>query len=539
MSYDYSKPIEIAPNIWWVGYVIPNDPFQCHVYLIENGDESILIDPGSMITFPVTLEKIVQITPLRNIKYIIMHHQDPDIVGCYSTLESIMPKRDDRRIVTHWRTWMLLKHYQWNTPFYLVDKEGWKLKAGERELEFVFTPYAHFAGAICTYDKKSGILFSSDIFGGLTDKFSLFADKHYLNDAKLFHKHYMPHKTILNYALKKIEEKHPKMIAPQHGSIIKEDLVQYMIDGLKDLDCGLYLLDDYVDDVFILNQVDEILKAFIESLIINEPFEEIIKKLYKFLHYNISLSSLKVETDYFKCSIDENDLKDVKKYAYDYDIFFENKKLGKIIFEFEKKLSDKDVYFLNILTKKLSLPLGASLYRYLQLKKHEEKEKVLYEKSIKDPLTGLYNRNFLYEFLEKKIKEAKRYKFPLTLAVIDIDFFKKINDTYGHLVGDCVLKELAKILTDEFRGSDIVVRFGGEEFIVILPFSDLKEACSRFEELRKKIEEKRFCDEKLNVTVSIGATEFKQNDSLDTFIDRADKNLYEAKNKGRNRVVCS
>ncbi|WP_457560439.1 oxygen-binding di-iron domain-containing protein [Caminibacter sp.] len=62
MNYDYSKPIEIAPKIWWVGYVIPNDPFQCHVYLIENGDESILIDPGSMITFPVTLEKIVQVT---------------------------------------------------------------------------------------------------------------------------------------------------------------------------------------------------------------------------------------------------------------------------------------------------------------------------------------------------------------------------------------------------------------------------------------------------------------------------------------------
>jgi len=111
MSVDLSKPIEIAEDIFWIGYVVPNDPFQCHVYLVRNGEESVLIDPGSMITFPVVLEKLFQVTPLRNIKYIILHHQDPDIVGCYSTLESIFPK-GERFIVTHWRTETLLKHYQ-------------------------------------------------------------------------------------------------------------------------------------------------------------------------------------------------------------------------------------------------------------------------------------------------------------------------------------------------------------------------------------------------------------------------------------------
>ena len=72
---DYTKAIEIAEDIYWVGYVIPNDPFQCHVYLIKNGDESILIDPGSMITFPIVLEKITSLVSLKDIKYIIMHHQ--------------------------------------------------------------------------------------------------------------------------------------------------------------------------------------------------------------------------------------------------------------------------------------------------------------------------------------------------------------------------------------------------------------------------------------------------------------------------------
>ena len=153
---DYSKPVEIAEDVFWVGSIIPNDPFQCHVYLIRNGTESILIDPGSLVTFPVVFEKITSLLPLRNIKYIIMHHQDPDITSSYSILESLMPQ-SEKYIITHWRTEMLLKHYNWKSKFFLVDQHDWKLKAGDRVLKFIFTPYAHFPGAICTYDKKTKI----------------------------------------------------------------------------------------------------------------------------------------------------------------------------------------------------------------------------------------------------------------------------------------------------------------------------------------------------------------------------------------------
>jgi flavorubredoxin len=231
MYIDITKPIEIAEDIFWIGYVVPNDPFQCHVYVVRNGDESILIDPGSMITFPIVLEKLFCVTPLKNIRYIILHHQDPDIVGCYSTLESIFPK-GERFIITHWRTETLLKHYQWKTPFYSIDKHNWKLKAGDRELEFVFTPYAHFPGAFCTFDKKTRTLFSSDIFGAISDKFLLFAedDEDYYSGVELFHKHYMPSKLILNYTLDKIEEKNPELIAPQHGSIIKKEMIKPIIN---------------------------------------------------------------------------------------------------------------------------------------------------------------------------------------------------------------------------------------------------------------------------------------------------------------------
>ena len=545
---DYSKAVEIAPDIYWVGYVIPDDPFQCHVYLIKNGDESILIDPGSMITFPVVLEKITSIMPLRDIKYIIMHHQDPDIVGCFSTLETLFPK-GERYIVTHWRTEMLLKHYQWKTPFYLVDGNDWKLKAGDRELEFVFTPYAHFPGAFCTYDKKSKILFSSDLFGGLTPEFELFAKsaEEYFEYAKPFHKHYMPHKDILRYVLHKISQKDMSMIAPQHGSIIKKEFIKPLIEKLSELDCGLYLMDDYYDDILILNEVDDVLKKVFKEALLTNSFENILKALYSYVKEHIhKLKSIIVLNDKYSFEIENFEV--IKNYKFSQEdckislnFLLQDEadlNIGELKICVNEELDEKEKNFLKLLLNKITNILGVSLKKeimILELKKREEK---FYEQSITDALTKLYNRAFLNEFLQKKLLEAKRYNFPLSIAMIDIDFFKKINDTYGHLTGDCVLKELALLLKKNFRGSDIVARYGGEEFVIVMPFTKLQEACKKMDEFREIIQNNEFCIEKLKVTISVGVSEYKENDSVTELLKRADENLYEAKKSGRNRVIC-
>jgi len=544
---DYSKAIEIAPNIYWVGYVIPDDPFQCHVYLIKNGDESILIDPGSMITFPVVLEKITSIMPLRDIKYIIMHHQDPDIVGCFSTLETLFPK-GERYVVTHWRTEMLLKHYQWKTPFYLVDKNDWKLIAGSRELEFVFTPYAHFPGAFCTYDKKSKILFSSDLFGGLTPEFELFAKSvdEYFEYAKPFHKHYIPSKDVLNYALNKIKQKNLSMIAPQHGSIIKKEFINPLIEKLSELDCGLYLMDDYYDDILLLHQVDEVLRKVFKEALLTNSFENILKALYSYIKEKISkIKSIIIINDKYSFKIENFEL--IKNYnfsledcKFSFNISLKDEadlEIGELKICYENKLEEKDINFLKILFNKISNILGVALKKEIVILDLKKKEEELYEKSITDPLTSLYNRTFLEEFLEKKLLEAKRYKFPLSIAMIDIDFFKKINDTYGHLSGDCVLKELALLLKKNFRGSDVVARYGGEEFIIIMPFTSLEDACKKLEEFRKIVEKHLFCMEHLKITISVGVAQYKNEDMLE-LIEKADENLYEAKRSGRNKVIC-
>jgi two-component system cell cycle response regulator len=182
--------------------------------------------------------------------------------------------------------------------------------------------------------------------------------------------------------------------------------------------------------------------------------------------------------------------------------------------------------------------IGVSLKKEIEFDNLKAKEQELYEKSIADPLTKLYNRNYLIEFLENKIKESKRYNFPLSLAMIDIDFFKKFNDTYGHLTGDCVLKTLAIILKKYFRESDIVARYGGEEFIVVMPFSELKDACKKMDNLRKEVENHNFCESNLKVTISVGVEEYNKKDDLYKLIEKADKKLYISKDTGRNKVTC-
>ncbi len=548
---DYTKPIEIAENIFWVGYVIPNDPFQCHVYLIKNGDESILIDPGSMITFPVVLEKITSILPLRDIKYIIMHHQDPDIVGCFSTLEKLFPK-GERYIITHWRTQMLLKHYQWKTPFYLIDENEWKLKAKDLELEFVFTPYAHFAGAFATYDKKSKILFSSDLFGGLTPEFQLFAKSadEYFDYAKPFHKHYIPTKQILNYVIDRMEEKDISLVAPQHGSIIKKEIIKPLFDKLRQLNCGLYLMDDYYDDIIVLNKVDEVLNSIFKEALITNSVDNLLKTFFSYIKEVIPNIISLIVINEKKSFIIEN--YEVKKYNKNIDINSYNCKkniktyllddsennVGELVFCYENDITKENRDFLNLLFKNLVHIIGVSLKKEIAFDNLKEKEQELYEKSITDPLTKLYNRNYLIEFLENKIKESKRYNFPFSIAMIDIDFFKKVNDTYGHLIGDCVLKTLSLNLKKHFRNSDMVARYGGEEFIIIMPFIDLKNACKKIENFRKEIENYSFCDSNLKITISVGVEEYNKKDDLYELIEKVDKKLYLAKDSGRNKVIC-
>ena len=180
------------------------------------------------------------------------------------------------------------------------------------------------------------------------------------------------------------------------------------------------------------------------------------------------------------------------------------------------------------------------LERTVELKdaneKIEELNKALEYSATHDALTGILNRGAILAFLENDIRRSKRIKTSLSLLMIDIDFFKKINDTYGHLVGDSILKQLCNLIRDSIREIDLFGRYGGEEFIIILPDTNVEQAKILTSRLLTRIREHNFLTNKINlkITLSIGLTEYILDESIDLIIERADMALYEAKQSGRD-----
>jgi diguanylate cyclase (GGDEF)-like protein len=166
----------------------------------------------------------------------------------------------------------------------------------------------------------------------------------------------------------------------------------------------------------------------------------------------------------------------------------------------------------------------------------KESISLLYEAAIRDEKTGLYNSKFFETILDMEIEKVKRGHQKLSLFIIDIDFFKKINDKYGHLKADELLIRLAEVLNKQFRKSDIISRFGGEEFFILLPGTDIKKAKKITSRLRTAIKSDKVL-KKHSFTVSGGLTEFKKKDTKKMFKQRADKALYKAKEQGRDRFV--
>ncbi len=275
MNLDFTQAIEISKNIYWVGMYLKNDPFQCHPYFIENGNESILIDPGSMLEFDAVVKKINAISSMSNVKYIILHHQDPDLAASVPEMEKLID-RNDLLIITHSRMVPLIKHYMIQSAYYEIDKNQYKLDSKNLHLQFLTTPYCHSPGAFVTYEPSTKTLFSGDIFGGIEESWEFYAGDDYFEKAKQFHAEYMPSRDIFNYALSKIETLDINLIAPQHGSIIERDRIDPLIAQMKALECGLYIEEGYrnelIDTIEALKEKDLELLASMSELKEKEEF---------------------------------------------------------------------------------------------------------------------------------------------------------------------------------------------------------------------------------------------------------------------------
>jgi diguanylate cyclase (GGDEF)-like protein len=187
------------------------------------------------------------------------------------------------------------------------------------------------------------------------------------------------------------------------------------------------------------------------------------------------------------------------------------------------------------------IKVGPTIFKYLsgqdvEAQYHEE----IYRMTIIDGLTQAHVKRYLLEALDKEIIRARRHVRDLSFIMFDIDHFKKINDVHGHLAGDFVLKELARIVQGRIRRDEVFARYGGEEFAIVLPETNLEGARALAEGLREKVEASRFVfqNETIKVTVSIGVSMLGEADKTSADLIRdADEKLYEAKRGGRNRVV--
>ena len=224
-----------------------------------------------------------------------------------------------------------------------------------------------------------------------------------------------------------------------------------------------------------------------------------------------------------------------KKVAF-FPLLSENTNIGFIVTKStDGEISSQEVYHLQQLAKQTATTITRAKV-YAEILKY----------ATLDALTGFYNRRQLDERVKQEVSHAKRKKSALCAIMVDIDFFKSVNDTYGHTAGDLVLKTIAKIMRGQLREYDIAARYGGEEFMILLPYTSIKESILVAERLRKSVKNKIIDIEKvntkndtknINVTISVGLCEYKCEYSAEQFIMNTDKALYTAKETGRNRII--
>ena len=210
-----------------------------------------------------------------------------------------------------------------------------------------------------------------------------------------------------------------------------------------------------------------------------------------------------------------------------FNLAIENTKLGKLTINRRKRYTEEEISIVEFMASTLVFPL---------------KNALLYQEALAnaltDELTGMGNKRALHANLHREAERAIRHKTALTAIMLDVDHFKSINDQHGHNCGDAVLAQLASLIKNNFRKSDLCFRYGGEEFLLLLDDADIAQAKYTAERLRQTIESHLFKYEEANlaVTASFGCAEFEADETLQDFINRADKALYAAKRTGRNQV---
>jgi diguanylate cyclase (GGDEF)-like protein len=551
-------PLEIAPRVWWVSGMLPDDRFQCHAYLIEQGNRSVLIDPGSALTADAVVTSVEQVVGTENLRWLVCSHADPDIIAAVPTLlaAGLSP---DAAIVTHWRDEALMRHLGWPLPFVRVDELGWRLELEDRALRFVFTPYVHFAGAFCSFDERSGTLFSSDLFGAFSDDDALVArPDSSLAGMRRFHEHYMPSREALAHSVDLLRGLPIERIAPQHGQVIPAELVPRVFEEVASWECGLYLEVGEDPGLSFLFAAHRTLHDLAQLLLEGPDFPSVAEHLAGVAEALLGAVSLELwaraggeilvfdAADGFagrravppvgvqrlldgdRADGDSDDSSLLVPLATPGSPTVEG--VAVVTLGAPPRLDTREQRLLDDVAALVATAVRREVTRRLgELDRAE-----LYEQAVRDGLTGLHNRFYLRDVLPRMLAGSDRDGAPISILMVDIDHFKKVNDEYGHLVGDEVLRHVARAISEVCRAGDLAVRFGGEEFLVVLSGAAGRGAPDVAARLREAVAQAS--GQLPPVTVSVGVAERRLGESGDDVISRADCALYDAKAAGRDRA---
>lgn len=237
MSRELDTAVAVTRDVFWVGRHDPETALHCNAYLLVDEQDVVLIDPGSIPDFHVVMRKVLDVVDASEVTLVVASHQDPDVCGNLAVVEEVL--RTDIKVVATPNTIRLIRSLGVRSPFYDVEENGHRLVLNSgRELEFIPTPFLHSPGAMITYDAKTRTAFTSDLFGGLSKSWELFAGAGFLEAMTAFHQLYMPSNALLAPCMTGLSERNFERICPQHGSILEGPQVAQAIEHLKALRCG-------------------------------------------------------------------------------------------------------------------------------------------------------------------------------------------------------------------------------------------------------------------------------------------------------------
>ena len=499
MTYK-NETVEIASSVYWVGSNNQELGLHCNPYLIVDGEEAILIDPGSILDFEQVYENVLSIVPLEAIKYVILQHQDPDFCSSVPLFEK---KGGQFKIVTHWRTQSIVQFYGIKSQYYLVNENNFELTLNSgRKLAFITTPYLHFPGAIVTYDPTNKILFSSDIFGAFSYKWQLYAGDDYIEAMKEFHEHYMPSNDILRPVMEIFQYMDIEMIASQHGSIINKDIKMY-INVLKHLDCGKFLLSTK--------------KKALKTIGYHGICNQVIHRLISIFDLELVLEVVgKLDVEF------NNETNEIVDYSCSgqvlwnklFEVIYLKKGLSWLIIlepMISKISSEYDVKMPAIYESTLLKAYNESSIISEENRKLKEINESLVEnvretqdRMFKCPITKIYNEEFFKSYMVTEITSAKESTEDSfgCLFVISIDNMSKIRFSYGNNEVDEVLIGVVYILNELRADNHLIFRLQGASFAYYIRGGDKKKSAQMAEKIRNVIyESNRFIEK---ITVSIG-----------------------------------